>query len=117
MIDDREQMLRKDAIYVGIAGMSLLNGMHFSAYFTPVYILLKPFAPGFFITSPLLMLYFTSLFLAVLTLIIGGVPAAIYERAKGLTRSDATSLWIWLGGIIVLTLPTLVNVPARTAGP
>jgi hypothetical protein len=113
MSDQREDMLRKDGIYVGIAGMSLLNGMHFSAYFDPVFILIKQFAPGFFITSPLLMFYFTSLFLSALTLAFGGVPAAIYERGKGLQESTPTSLWIWLGGIIVLTIPTLLGMTAR----
>lgn len=113
MSDQREDMLRKDGIYVGIAGMSLLNGMHFSAYFDPVFILIRQFAPGFFITSPLLMFYFTSLFLSALTLAFGGVPAAIYERGKGLQESTPTSLWIWLGGIIVLTIPTLLGMTAR----
>jgi hypothetical protein len=113
MSDQREDMLRKDGIYVGIAGMSLLNGMHFSAYFDPVFILIRQFAPGFFITSPLLMFYFTSLFLSALTLAFGGVPAAIYERGKGLKDSTPTSLWIWLGGIFVLTIPTLLSMTAR----
>jgi len=114
MNDNRENMLRKDGIFVGIAGMSLLNGMHFSAYFDPAFILLKPFAAGFFITSPILQFYFTSLFLSALTLAFGGVAAAIYERAKGLNESTPTSLWIWFGGILVLTIPTLLNMTARS---
>ena len=113
--DNREDMLRKDGIFVGIAGMSLLNGMHFSAYFDPAFILLKPFAAGFFITSPILQFYFTSLFLSALTLAFGGIPAAIYERGKGLKESTPTSLWIWLGGILLLTIPTLLNMTARAA--
>ncbi len=111
--DDRENMLRKDGIYVGIAGMSLLNGMHFSAYFDPVFILMRQFAPGFFISSPLLIFYFTSLFLSALSLAIGGIPAAIYERSRGLKESTPTSLWIWLGGIFALTLPTLLGMATR----
>ncbi len=59
MTDDREDILRRDGLTIGIAGMSLLNGMHFSAYFDPVFILMKQFAPGFFISSPLLIFYFT----------------------------------------------------------
>jgi hypothetical protein len=97
MNDNREDMLRKDGIFVGIAGMSLLNGMHFSAYFDPVFILMKPFAAGFFITSPILQFYFTSLFLSALTLAFGGIPAAIYERGKGFKESD-TDLAVDLAG-------------------
>ncbi|MDP3408600.1 hypothetical protein [Bosea sp. (in: a-proteobacteria)] len=115
MTDDREDILRRDGIVIGIAGMSLLNGMHFSAYFDPVFILMKQFAPGFFISSPLLIFYFTSLFISALTLAIGGIPAAIYERGKGLETSNATSMWIWLGGIMLLTIPTLLQMTARPA--
>lgn len=113
MTEDREDILRRDGIVIGIAGMSVLNGMHFSAYFDPAYILMKQFAPGFFITSPLLIFYFTSLFISALTLVIGGVPAAIYERGRGLEQSTPTSLWIWLGGIGFLTIPTLLQMTAR----
>jgi hypothetical protein len=114
-LQGREDALKKDGVYIGIAGLSLLNGMHFSPYFDPLFILLKPFAPGFFLTSPLLMFYFTSLFISTMTLIVGGVPAAIYERNKGLTESTRTSLWVWLGGILVLTIPTLFVLPMRTS--
>ena len=113
MTDEREDILRRDGIFIGIAGTSLLNGMNFSAYFEPVFILMKQFAPGFFISSPLLIFYFTSLFLSALTLAIGGIPASIYERQKGLKESTPTSLWIWLGGILLLTIPTLLNMTAR----
>ncbi len=115
MTDDREDILRRDGLTIGIAGMSLLNGMHFSAYFDPVFILMKQFAPGFFISSPLLIFYFTSLFISALTLAIGGIPAAIYERGKNLETSNATSMWIWLGGILLLTIPTLLQITARPA--
>ncbi len=115
MTDDREDVLRRDGIVIGIAGTSLLNGMHFSAYFDPTYILMKQFAPGFFITSPLLVFYFTSLFLSALTLAFGGIPAAIYERSKGLRDSSTTSLWIWFGAIVLLTIPTLLQMTTRPA--
>ncbi len=111
--EDRSETMRNDGLYVGIAGMSLLNGMHFSPYFDPIFILLRPFAPSFFITSPILMFYFTSLFISALTLVLGGVGAAIYERGQGLARSNATSLWIWLGGVMALTLPTIFAMAAR----
>ncbi len=113
MTDEREALLRKDGVYIGIAGLSVLNGMHFSAYFDPVFILMRQFAPGFFITSPLLIFYFTSLFISAITLAIGGIPAAIYERSKGLDDSSFASLWIWFGGVALLTLPTLMAMTAR----
>ncbi|MPZ56417.1 MAG: hypothetical protein GEU91_07935 [Rhizobiales bacterium] len=61
-------------------------------------------APLFGSTS--LIAYFASLMLSTGIVILGGVPAALYERFVGAT-DDSTdmSLWIWLAGTAVLALP------------
>lgn len=108
--DEREKLARQDGLLVGIAGFSLLSGMHFSPYFDPAFILVKfLLAPAFFISSPILLFYFTSLFVAVSCLILAGVPAAIFERLTGRRNSDATSLGIWLAGVLILALPAVTG--------
>ncbi len=54
--------------------------------------------------------YFSSLMLSTGTVILGGIPAAIYERFVG-AKDDSTviSLWIWLAGTAILTLPAIGN--------
>ena len=44
------------------------------------------------------------------TIIVGGIPAALYERYIG-AKDDSTdvSLWIWLAGTGILTLPAVGN--------
>ena len=44
------------------------------------------------------------------TIILGGIPAALYERFIG-AKDDSTevSLWIWLAGTALLTLPAIGN--------
>lgn len=106
---ERAETLRNDGMMIGIAGLSLLNGMHFSPFFDPFFILLKPFAPAFFISSPLLLFYFTSLLLSVATLMLAGVPAAIFERVTGRQKSDFASLGIWLLALLLFALPALIN--------
>jgi hypothetical protein len=106
-MDEREALLRQDGLLVGIAGLSLLCGMHFSPYFEPAFILVKFFGPAFFVGSTLILFYFTSLLLSVTALIVAGVPAAIFERATGRTRSDGISLGIWLAGLVALASPAL----------
>ena len=44
--------------------------------------------------------------LAVTTLVVSGVPAAIYERVTGAANTPA-SAWIWLAGAVFLSLPTI----------
>jgi hypothetical protein len=57
-----------------------------------------------------LTLLFSSLMVSTATIILGGIPAAIYERVIG-AKDDSTpvSLWIWLAGTAILTLPAAGN--------
>lgn len=108
-LQEREELLRRDIMLVAIAALSLVNGMHFSPWFDPVAILLKPFIAGTFLASPLPFLYLTSIFVSVCTLILAGVPAAIYERVRGMETSTSVSLGIWLATTALLAAPALLS--------
>jgi hypothetical protein len=112
-LDQREALLKRDGMLIGIAGLSLLNGMHFSPLFDPAFVLFRAFAPGFFVNSPLLLFYFTSLLLSAATLVITGIPAALFERFTGRRESDMVSLAIWLATGAVFAVISLLN---RSAG-
>jgi hypothetical protein len=46
--------------------------------------------------------------LSTATLILGGIPAAIYERLIGRHgRLTEASLWIWLAGTAILAIPAV----------
>lgn len=105
--DEREKLLKRDVLLVATAGLSLLNGMHFSPLFDPVLFFVQRLAPGFF--GPILLFYFNSLLISITTLLIAGIPAAIYERVMGHKDSTAVSLGIWFIGTLLLTLPSLKN--------
>ena len=108
-LDQREALLRRDGMLIGIAGLSLLSGMHFSPLFDPAFLVFRVFAPGFFVSSPLLMFYFTSLLLSASVLVITGIPAALFERFTGRRESDSVSLGIWLGTLAVVGVFTLLH--------
>lgn len=112
-LDDRQSMMQRDVLLVAVAGASLLNGMHFSPYFDPVAVLLRPFLAGTFLGTPLVFLYLASIFTSAVSLMIAGIPAALYERAKGLEDSTPASLGIWFGAMMLITLPTFVSMGAR----
>lgn len=105
---ERETLMQRDGILVGIAGFSLVNGMHVSPWFDPVYILMRPFTPTLIVSSPLLTFYFTSLFISVMSVALAGVPAAIFERMTGRKESDTTSLLIWLAFVLLFAIPALI---------
>jgi len=53
---------------------------------------------------------FASLMVSTATVILGGVPAALYERFVGVKDdSSETSMWIWLAGTGILTIPAVGN--------
>lgn len=106
--DNRLQQMQRDVLLVATAALSLVNGMHFSPWFDPVTILLRPFVAGTFLASPIVFLYLTSIFISLMTLLVGGVPAALYERFQGLKESSTTSLMIWLGATGLLSAEALL---------
>lgn len=107
-LEEREQLMKRDVLLVATAGLSLLNGMHFSPYFDPIAILLRPFLAGTIFSSPIVALYISSLFVSLLTLLIAGIPAALYERFTGAKESTSTSLGIWLAVTLVISLPSVL---------
>ena len=108
-MEHREALLRQDGYFIGIATLSLINGMDFSAYFEAGLVLIKPLLFSFGVSSPVLIFYFTSLFLSVATVIIAGVPAALFERFTKRQASDATSLLIWMAVTGLLALPSFLR--------
>lgn len=94
---------------VVIVGLAILNGI-FSPLLIMIFALRGLWYP--FFLPPMLPLGFmlSSLILATLTLMVAGVPAALYERLAGGGRSSFVSGLIWLGGVIVLTLPAIPNI-------
>ena len=66
-------------------------------------------APALLFGSVSLTLMFSSLMVSTATIILGGIPAAIYERFIGARTIRPVSLWIWLAGTALLTLPAIGN--------
>jgi hypothetical protein len=64
---------------------------------------------GVLAAGPQLYQNLTSVFIAAMTLLIAGIPAAVYERIRGLKTSTPVSLGMWLAATILLTLPTIMN--------
>jgi len=106
-MDDRAELLRKDGYLLGIATLGLLNGQNFSPLSEGTFILLQPFWPSFLPASTVLLFYFSSLILAIGTVLAGGIGAALYERSNGLTETNTRSLQIWLLGTLALTIPAI----------
>ena len=93
---------------VAVIGLAILNGM-FSPAIIPVFALHGLWYP-FFLPAVLPAVFLAcSLIVSTFTLMLGGVPAALYERFSGEGKSTNVSGLVWLAAVAVLTLPALPN--------
>jgi hypothetical protein len=100
----------RNLYYIGIAFFGMINGLFNQTALLFSLIHVQILAPALLFGSVSLTLLFSSLMVSTATIILGGVPAAIYERVVG-AKDDSTeaSLWIWLAGTAILTLPAMGN--------
>jgi len=94
--------------FIGIAFFGMVNGLFNQTALLFALIHVQILAPALLFGSVPLTLMFASLMVATATIILAGIPAVIHERIVG-AKDDSTeaSLWIWLAGTGLLTLPAM----------
>jgi len=94
-------------IFVAILAVTLLNG--FVSPLVPLVFIWSPvWLPEIAPRTPMVLLYGTSLIVSVSTLVLSGLPAALFERITNRRETDRTSMLVWLGAAFLLTLPGLI---------
>jgi hypothetical protein len=98
--------LNRQFLFVGIVGLSIVNGM--ISPFLPVAISITAvLMPEVFPRSPGWVLFFSSILISSGTLLLSGVPAALYERLWEGERVSNVPMIVWLAGAALLSLPAL----------
>ena len=101
--------MNRNLYYIGIAFFGMINGI-FNPLMAFAYVFSKVLMNVPLFGSESLFFYFAALMLSTATIILGGIPAAIYERFIGATdNSTEASLWMWLAGTAILALPAVGN--------
>ncbi|OCK61665.1 hypothetical protein [Bradyrhizobium sp. LMTR 3] len=101
--------MNRNFYFIGIAFFGMINGIFNQLWLIFALLYVKPLAGPLLFGNLSLTLMFASLMVSTATVILGGVPAAIYERVTGVSESNHVSLWIWLAGTALLTLPAVGN--------
>jgi len=101
--------MNRNFYFIGIAFFGMINGLfnQIALIFALLYV--QPLAGPLLFGSLPLTLMFASLMVSTATVILGGIPAAIYEKVTGASESSNVSLWIWLAGTAVAALPAAGN--------
>src|SRR5882762_3277877 len=102
--------MNRNFYFIGIAFFGMINGLFNQTWLLFSLIHVQILSPALLFGSVSLTLMFSSLMVSTATIILGGIPAAIYERLAG-AKDDSTdaSLWIWLAGTGILTIPAIGN--------
>ena len=92
-----------------VVGLCILNGI-FSPYLRLAIPVAAVLMPELFPRTIEWVLFWSSILLATATLLFSGVPAALYERLIARDREGTASMWIWLAGAAMLSLPMIHRV-------
>jgi len=97
----------------GILALAILNGM-FSLFLviTTTRIVIPTFAPALLLSSPGIVIFLGYLLGATATVIVSGIPAALFERATARRETDTVSWTIWLVTAMVISFPAIARAVA-----
>lgn len=99
-------------LLMAAAAIALFNGSLWSPFFDSIAYILYLTTRGVPLMTAARASDATPIVIAVMTLMLAGIPAAIYERIRGLPTSTTVSIGIWLLATLLLTLPTIMNATA-----
>lgn len=93
----------------GILALGIINGL-FSPMVAYAVILQALWYPsGFLPASPSFLFMFSSLMVSTFSIMLAGVPAALYERFVSRGKTTNTSLWIWVSALAILSMPAVLR--------
>jgi hypothetical protein len=101
-------------LFIATLIVSLFNGL--ASPVLPLMFILAPiWIPEFVPATNEARFYGASLVVSFGTLLVAGVPAALFERISSRQSSDTTSMLVWLAGAVLLSLPALQQILAISA--
>ena len=100
----------RDTLFIVISIVCIANGILSPVIIIP-YALSPIWMPDFIPITAATAAYGASLMVSLATLVLSGVPAALYERLGG--RGGSGSMLIWLGGAVLLSLPAVQHIAGR----
>ncbi len=97
-------MVSRQFLFFVVVGLCVMNGL-FSPFLPVAVPITAMLLPELFPKTVHWVLMFSSILVSTATLLGSGVPAALWERVAEGDPQSPVSMWIWLGGTVLLTLP------------
>jgi hypothetical protein len=108
-------MITPRYLIAGTVVLAIINGI-MSPFLLSVFVLYPLWYPNWAPVDQTAVVTLSSLILSSVMLMVTGVPGALYERLTGKQQTDVISAAIWLGCMIVATLPTVPALSMALSG-
>jgi hypothetical protein len=106
MSEQRPSVLDRRGLLNLVVSVCVLNGI-FSPYLAIALQVAPILMPEMFPRTIGWSLFFASLMVSTATLLISGIPAAVYEHFFETDEQSPVSMWLWFAAAIFMTLPAL----------
>ena len=93
--------------------VGMLNGIFSPFFVITAQVMITAIMPLLILAGPRITAFLASLIAATATIMLAGVPAALFERITGRRETDTASYAIWLTAAVVISLPALLRAAAQ----
>ena len=97
---------------IAIMAVAMLNGLFSPIFVVTAQVMITAILPMLLLGGPALIAFIASIVAATATIMLAGIPAALFERATRRSETDAASYAVWLVTTVVLSFPALLRVVA-----
>ncbi|HKA38521.1 MAG TPA: hypothetical protein VKD25_02020 [Burkholderiales bacterium] len=101
-------MLDRETLLLIVVGVCIVNGI-FSPYLNIAIPVAAVLMPELFPRTVEWVLLWSSVLISTATLLVSGVPAALYEHLVARDTDATGPMWIWLAGAATLSLPAALR--------
>ena len=108
-------MIQPRYLIIATVALAILNGIT-SPFLLPVFVLYPLWYPNWAPVDQTMVITLSSLILSSALLMVTGVPAALYERMAGERGTGVISAAIWLGCMVLATVPAIPALSAVLTG-
>jgi len=100
---------------VALLAVAMLNGIFSPFFVITSQVMITSVMPFILLAGPAVTAFLASLVAATATIMLAGIPAALFERVTGRASTDAASWTVWVVTAALVSLPALARAAAQLA--
>ena len=98
---------------VAIMAVGMLNGIFSPFFVITSQVMISAIMPLLILAGPAVTAFLASLIAATATIMLAGVPAALFERMTRRRETDTAAYAVWLAAAVLISLPALLRAASQ----